>query len=125
MSTRVAIIEDNADNRMLLEALLADRYEIDEYADGIEGLAGMLDDRVDLRHLHGSRGDRSGRNRRGHSFLHRFETVHGGLGNRLVRPKLHLPIQPGQRRMIIELRLHPPKLGPVASKVNGRQTTRK
>ena len=43
MTTRVAIIEDNADNRMLLEALLADRYMIDEYEDGIAGLAGMID----------------------------------------------------------------------------------
>jgi two-component system cell cycle response regulator DivK len=39
--TRVAIIEDNADNRMLLEALLCDLYEIDEYEDGIVGLAGL------------------------------------------------------------------------------------
>jgi two-component system cell cycle response regulator DivK len=41
MSTRIAIIEDNPDNRMLLEAILADHYEIDEYEDGIVGLAGV------------------------------------------------------------------------------------
>jgi two-component system cell cycle response regulator DivK len=41
MTTRIAIIEDNADNRMLLEALLSDLYEIDEYEDGIVGLAGV------------------------------------------------------------------------------------
>jgi CheY-like chemotaxis protein len=38
---RIAIIEDNPDNRMLLEALLSDTYEIDEYEDGIVGLAGL------------------------------------------------------------------------------------
>ncbi|MFV8753374.1 response regulator [Nannocystaceae bacterium ST9] len=41
MSTRIAIIEDNADNRMLLEALLSDSYAVDEYEDGIIGLAGI------------------------------------------------------------------------------------
>lgn len=41
MSIRIAIIEDNADNRMLLEAMLSDLYEIDEYEDGIVGLAGV------------------------------------------------------------------------------------
>jgi two-component system cell cycle response regulator DivK len=38
---RIAIVEDNADNRMLLEELLSDRYDIDAYEDGIAGLAGM------------------------------------------------------------------------------------
>lgn len=41
MNPRIAIIEDNPDNRMLLEALLEDRYEIDEYEDGVVGLAGV------------------------------------------------------------------------------------
>lgn len=42
MSTfRIAIIEDNEDNRMLLEAMLSDSYEIDEYEDGIVGLKGI------------------------------------------------------------------------------------
>jgi len=44
MRPRIAIIEDNADNRMLLEALLADDYAIDEYEDGIVGLAGIRRD---------------------------------------------------------------------------------
>ena len=38
---RIALVEDNADNRMLLEELLSDRYEINGYEDGISGLAGM------------------------------------------------------------------------------------
>lgn len=41
MKSRIAIVEDNPDNRMLLEALLADDYDIDEYEDGIRGLAGL------------------------------------------------------------------------------------
>ncbi len=41
MNRRLAIVEDNPDNRMLLEALLSDRFEIDEYEDGIVGLEGM------------------------------------------------------------------------------------
>lgn len=38
---KIAIIEDNPDNRMLLEALLEDVYALDQYEDGIVGLAGM------------------------------------------------------------------------------------
>jgi two-component system cell cycle response regulator DivK len=40
---RIAIVEDNADNLMLLEELLSDRYDIVGYEDGIAGLAGMHD----------------------------------------------------------------------------------
>jgi CheY-like chemotaxis protein len=48
VSARLAIVEDNPDNRMLLEALLSDRYEIDEYEDGIVGLEGMQASPPDL-----------------------------------------------------------------------------
>jgi two-component system cell cycle response regulator DivK len=41
VSVKIAIIEDNPDNRMLFEALLSDSYEIDEYEDGLAGLEGM------------------------------------------------------------------------------------
>lgn len=37
---RIAIVEDNADNRLLLSALLDDAYELDEYEDGPSALAG-------------------------------------------------------------------------------------
>src|SRR5690242_1188374 len=37
---RIAIVEDNADNRLLLTALLDDRYTLDEYEDGPAALAG-------------------------------------------------------------------------------------
>lgn len=37
---RLAVIEDNPDNRLLLQALLADKYVVDEYEDGPTALAG-------------------------------------------------------------------------------------
>ncbi len=41
MSTRLALVEDNPDNRLLVHAILEDRYAIDEYENGIEALEGM------------------------------------------------------------------------------------
>ena len=38
---RLAVIEDNPDNRLLLQALLDDRYDLDEYTDGPSALAGI------------------------------------------------------------------------------------
>ena len=38
---RIAIIEDNADNRLLLSALLGDDHDLDEYEDGPAALAGL------------------------------------------------------------------------------------
>lgn len=37
----VAVIEDNVDNRLLLEAILGETFSIDEYAAGAEALAAM------------------------------------------------------------------------------------
>lgn len=38
---RLAVVEDNPDNRLLLGALLGDRYDITEYSDGPAALAGL------------------------------------------------------------------------------------
>jgi CheY-like chemotaxis protein len=38
----VAVVEDNADNRLLLQAILDGLYEVIEYENGIDALAGML-----------------------------------------------------------------------------------
>jgi CheY-like chemotaxis protein len=38
---RIAVVEDNPDNRLLLEALLGEEYAIDEYEDGAAALAGI------------------------------------------------------------------------------------
>ena len=42
---RIAVVEDNPDNRLLLQALLVDQYDIDEYEDGpaaLEGIPGAV-----------------------------------------------------------------------------------
>lgn len=38
---RIAVVEDNPDNRLLVTALLDGRYECDEYESGVEALAGL------------------------------------------------------------------------------------
>ena len=49
MSQRcIAVVEDNPDNRLLLQALLVDLYRIDEYEDGVSALAGMAASTPDL-----------------------------------------------------------------------------
>lgn len=41
MSRRVAVVEDNPDNRMLVQALLEDRYDLSEYETGVEAVDGL------------------------------------------------------------------------------------
>ncbi len=38
---RIAVIDDNEDNRLVVHALLEDYYTISEYADGLEAMASM------------------------------------------------------------------------------------
>jgi CheY-like chemotaxis protein len=45
---RVAVIEDNEDNRLVLEVFLQGLYDLVMYEDGIQGLAGLRQDRPDL-----------------------------------------------------------------------------
>ena len=45
---RVAIVEDNADNRLLLQAILDDRFELIEYENGLAALEGFIDAVPDL-----------------------------------------------------------------------------
>ncbi len=45
---RIALIEDNPDNRLLARAILEDSYEIDEYGNGPDALSGMRVARPDL-----------------------------------------------------------------------------
>lgn len=40
--TRIALVEDNADNRLLVHAILEELYDIDEYESGSDALTGML-----------------------------------------------------------------------------------
>ncbi len=41
MSSKVAVVEDNPDNRMLVQALLEDLYELSEYETGVEAVKGL------------------------------------------------------------------------------------
>lgn len=46
--TRIALVEDNPDNRLLARAILEDSFVIDEYENGIDALAGMQRQPVSL-----------------------------------------------------------------------------
>jgi CheY-like chemotaxis protein len=48
MSLKLAVVEDNPDNRMLVQALLEDRYEISEYETGMEAVEGLPGNVPDL-----------------------------------------------------------------------------
>jgi CheY-like chemotaxis protein len=39
--TTLAVVEDNADNRLLLQAILDDQYDLVEYDNGVDALAGL------------------------------------------------------------------------------------
>ena len=45
---KIAVVEDNPDNRLLVEVMLAGEYELVEYENGSDALAGMLQDPPDL-----------------------------------------------------------------------------
>jgi CheY-like chemotaxis protein len=46
--TVIAVVEDNADNRLLLQAILDGLYELVEYENGIDALAGLTASLPDL-----------------------------------------------------------------------------
>ena len=48
MKHRIAVVEDNPDNRLLVQAILEDRYELTEYETGTEAVAGLARNRPDL-----------------------------------------------------------------------------
>lgn len=48
MSGRIAVVEDNPDNRLLVQAILDDEFEIVEFASGTEAVAGLPEAGVDL-----------------------------------------------------------------------------
>ena len=45
---KVAVVEDNADNRLLLQAILDGSYDVVEYENGIDALAGLTANLPDL-----------------------------------------------------------------------------
>ena len=44
----IAVVEDNADNRLLLQAILGDQYDLVEYENGADALSGFAGSRPDL-----------------------------------------------------------------------------
>lgn len=48
MSPKVSVIEDNPDNRMLVQALLEDRYDLSEYETGVDAVEGLPDNIPDV-----------------------------------------------------------------------------
>lgn len=48
MKHKIAVVEDNPDNRLLVQALLEDYYEISEFETGREAVDGLVDDGPDL-----------------------------------------------------------------------------
>jgi CheY-like chemotaxis protein len=46
--TTIAVVEDNADNRLLLQAILEGLYEVVEYENGVDALAGLAASLPDL-----------------------------------------------------------------------------
>jgi CheY-like chemotaxis protein len=45
---RIAVVEDNPDNRLLLQAILSGAFEVVEYDNGADALAGIAARRPDL-----------------------------------------------------------------------------
>lgn len=45
---RIAVVEDNPDNRLLLQAMLGGEYEIEEYETGSHAVAGITTHPADL-----------------------------------------------------------------------------
>ena len=45
---KIAVVEDNPDNLLLVDAILSDFYELSEYETGIVALEGFREDRPDL-----------------------------------------------------------------------------
>jgi len=48
MSAKIAVIEDNPDNRFLVQALLEDSYELQEFETGKDAVRSLGDDPPDL-----------------------------------------------------------------------------
>lgn len=48
MSSKIAVVEDNPDNRLLVNAILDDAYEVSEYETGLEAIEGLPLDPPDL-----------------------------------------------------------------------------
>lgn len=48
MSAKIAVVEDNPDNRFLVQAILEDSYDLSEYETGVDAVEGLGDNPPDL-----------------------------------------------------------------------------
>jgi CheY-like chemotaxis protein len=48
MRAKIAVVEDNPDNRLLVQAILEDTYDIIEFESGVDAVASLKDDPPDL-----------------------------------------------------------------------------
>jgi CheY-like chemotaxis protein len=46
--TKIAVVDDNADNRLIIRTILEDLYEIVEYSSGLEAIEGFRESRPAL-----------------------------------------------------------------------------
>src|SRR5215475_2821034 len=46
--SRVAVVDDNSDNRLIIRTILEDQYQIDEFATGPEALEAFREERPDV-----------------------------------------------------------------------------
>jgi CheY-like chemotaxis protein len=46
--SRVAVVDDNSDNRLIIRTILEDQYEIEEFATGIEAIQAFRQRRPDV-----------------------------------------------------------------------------
>jgi CheY-like chemotaxis protein len=45
---KVAVVDDNADNRLIIRTILEDQYEIQEFSSGLEAIDGFRNNRPDV-----------------------------------------------------------------------------
>lgn len=46
--TKVAVVDDNSDNRLIIRTILEDQYEIIEFSSGLEAIEGFRKNRPDV-----------------------------------------------------------------------------
>lgn len=46
--SRIAVVDDNADNRLIIRTILEDQYEIEEFSSGLEAIAGFKKNPPDI-----------------------------------------------------------------------------
>jgi len=45
---KIAVVDDNADNRLIIRTILEDRYDITEFSNGVDAIEGFQKERPDV-----------------------------------------------------------------------------